>query len=105
MSAKVFKGGSTRDNSKKETQIKALSSRRMSIIHPAYLEILLSDSPNIPILIPNHLGRKVLIEGVIDVAILMKSIGLKPFSKCGISVLMTLQSLLSTAIFVKIKDN
>jgi len=92
----VFIRGGTLDNSEKETQIEALSSRGMGIIHPAYLKAPLPDSPDMPSLVPDHLVRKVLIEGIIDDTILMFSIGLKPSSKSGIPVLMPLKSLLKS---------
>jgi hypothetical protein len=101
----VFKRGGTSDNSEKKTQVKALSRRGMSIIHPAYLEVLFPDSPDIIVLVPDHLGRKVLIEGIVDNAILMKSIGLKPTSESGIPVCISVKSILETDISVGIENN
>ena len=76
----------------------------MGIIHSANLEAPLPNGPNTPIFVPDHLIRKVLIEGVIDDAILMLGIGLEPSSKSGVSVLMLLNSLLES-IPVRINDN
>src|SRR5260370_40722785 len=90
---KVFKRGGTLDNSKKEMQIEVLSRRRMSIIHPANLKAALPNSPHQPILVPDHLVRKVLVKGVVDDAILMKSIVVEPCCECGLPVLMMLKSM------------
>jgi hypothetical protein len=54
---------------------------------------------------PDHLARKVLIEGVVDNAILMKSIGLEPSSESGVPVLMPVKSLLNADIPVGIKND
>ena len=86
----------TLDNSKEETQIEALFSRRMGIIHSANLEAPLPDSPDMPVLMPDHLAKKVLVKGIIDDTILMLSIGLEPSSKSGVPVLMPLKSLLES---------
>jgi hypothetical protein len=47
MGAKVFIRGGTSDNSKKKTQIEALSRRGIGIIHSANLKASLSGSPNV----------------------------------------------------------
>src|SRR5713101_3372628 len=96
MSAKVLIRGGTSDDSEKKTQIKALSRRRVSVIHPANLKAPLSDMPGMPILVPDHPVGKVLIQGIVDDTILMKSIGLEPSSKSGVPILMPLKSLLKS---------
>jgi hypothetical protein len=103
-SAKVFIRGGTLDSSEKKTQIEALSSRGMSVIHPANLKAPLPNSPNICVLVPDHLVRKVMIKSIVDDTILMKSIGLEPSSESGIPVLMTLKSLLKS-IAIRANDN
>src|ERR1700679_1464903 len=103
-STQGFIRGGTLDNSEKETQIEALSSRGMGIIHPANLEAPLPDSPNMGILVPDHLVRKVLIEGIVDDTILMISIGLEPSSKSSKPILMTRKSLLKS-VPIRIEDN
>jgi hypothetical protein len=102
--AKVFIRGGTLNDSEKKTQIEALSRRGMSIKHPAYLKAPLPDSPNISVLVPDHLVRKVLIEGIVDDTILMKSIGLEPSSKSGVPVLILLKKLLKS-IPVRMDDD
>jgi hypothetical protein len=47
-------------------------------------------------LVPDHLVRKVLVEGIVDDTILMLGIGLEPSSKSGVLVLMPLKSLLGS---------
>jgi hypothetical protein len=59
--AKVFIRGGTLNNSEKKMQIKALPSRRMGMIHPADLKAHMPGSPDMCILVPDHLVRKVLI--------------------------------------------
>ncbi len=98
-----FIGGGTLNNSK-EMQIKVLSSRGMGIIHSANLKASLSDSPNMPVLVSDHLVRKVLIKGIINDTILMLIIGLEPSSKSGVPVLMLLKSLLKS-IPARIENN
>src|SRR6266436_2842750 len=104
MSAKVFIRGGTSDNSEKETQKEALSRRRVSIVHPANLIVPLPNSPDICVLVPDHLVGKVLIEGIVDDAIPIKSIGFEPPSKSGVPVLMSLKSLLKGVPF-RVNDN
>ena len=67
--AKVFKGGDTCDSGEKKAQVKPLSRSGMGIVHPANLKALLPDSPLMSILVPDHLGAEVLIEGVAHVRI------------------------------------
>ena len=57
-----------------------------------------------PVPILDHLIRKVLIKGVVNNTILILIIGLEPCSESGVSVCMTLKSLLES-IPVSIKDN
>src|SRR6266436_3897051 len=92
------------ENSEKETQKKALSRRRVSIIHSANLIAPLPNSPDICVLVPDHLVGKVLIEGIVDNAIPVKSIGFEPPSKSGVPVLMSLKSLLKGVPF-RVNDN
>src|SRR5713101_2637133 len=94
MSAKVLIRGGTSDDSEKKMQIKVLSRRRISIIHPANLKAPLSDFPGMRVLVPDHPVGKVLIQGIIDHPILVSSICLEPSSESGVSVLMSLKSLL-----------
>jgi len=94
--AKVLIRGGTSDNCEKETQIKALSRRGVSIIHPANLKAPLPDGPSMCGLVPDHPVGKVLIQGIVDDTILMKSIGLEPSSESGVSVFMPLKSLLKS---------
>src|SRR6266436_7326503 len=104
MSAKVFIRGGTSDNSEKETQKEALSRRRVSIVHSANLIAPLPNSPDICVLMPDHLVGKVLIEGIVGDAILVKCIGFEPPSKSGVSILMSLESLLK-GVPVRVNDN
>jgi hypothetical protein len=104
-SVSIFMTGGTSDNSEKETQIKVLSRRRVSIIHPANLNALLPGCPDTPLPVPDHDVRKVLVEGATDGGIIMiKSIGRKPSSKCGVPVLIALKSLLKS-VPVGMNDN
>src|SRR6266852_8516740 len=96
MSAKVLIRGGTSDNSEKKMQIKALSRRRVGVIHPANLKAPLPDMPGMPILVPDHPVGKVLIQGIVDDTILMKSIGLESSSKSDVPILMPLKSLLKS---------
>jgi hypothetical protein len=86
----VFIRGGTLNNSEEETQIEALCSRGMGIIHPANLEAPLPNGPDMPVLIPDHLVGEVLIKGIVNDPILMLSIGFKPPSESGVPVLMPL---------------
>jgi hypothetical protein len=104
MSTQVFIRCSTFDNSEKETQVEALCSRGMGIIHPANLEAPLPDSPKVCVFVPDHLVRKVLIKGIVDDTILMKGIGFEPSSESGIPVLMPLKSVLNS-VPINVKDN
>src|SRR5712672_1936651 len=101
----VFKRGSTSDNSEKEMQVKALARRGMGIIHPAYLEVLCSDSLDTTVLVPPHLAGKVLIEGVVNDTILIASIGLKPSSESGIPILISVKYILESDIPVGIEND
>jgi hypothetical protein len=101
--AKVFKRGSTLDNSEKKAQIKVLPSRGMSIIHSAYLKAPIPGSSDIRILMPDHVVRKVLIKDIAGVLILMSSIVLEPSSKSSVSIIMLLKSLLKS-FPARIKD-
>jgi hypothetical protein len=58
---KVFIKGGTLNNSEKEMQIEALPSRRMGMLHSAYLKAHMPGSPDMCILVPDHFVRKVLI--------------------------------------------
>jgi hypothetical protein len=104
ISAKVFIRDSTSNNSEKKTQIKALSRRRVGIIHPANLKAPLSLSPDTCLLLPDHLVGKVLIEGIVDITILIKMIGLEPCSKSGVLIFMSLKSLLK-GISARMENN
>ncbi len=57
-----------------------------------------------PVLVSDHLVRKVLIKGIINDTILMLIIGLEPSSKSGVPVLMLLKSLLKS-IPARIENN
>src|SRR6266849_4167458 len=104
MSAKILIRGGASDDSEKKTQIKALSRRRVSIIHPANLKASLSDFPDMRILVPDHPVGKVLIQGIVDHPILVSSICLEPPSESGVPVLMSLKSLLK-CVSAGVNDN
>ena len=76
----------------------------MSVIHPANLKAPLLNSPNTCIFMPDHLVKKVMIKGIVDDTILMKSIGCKPSSESSIPILMMLKSLLKS-IPIRVNNN
>ena len=77
----------------------------MGVIHPANLETPLSNGPFRTAFIPDHLVREVLIESIIDLSILVKCIGLKSSSKSGISILISLKSLLGIYVLIRVNDD
>ena len=98
----VIKGGGTLNCGEKKAQVEVLFSSGMGIVHPAYLKASLPDGSFVCLYISDHLGGKILIEGVVDYPILVESIGLKPSSKSGILVLLPLKSFLGVPISVRI---
>jgi hypothetical protein len=53
---------------------------------------------------PDHLVRKVLVEGIVDIGILIKTVGLEPCSKCGVPIFISLKNFLK-GISARIENN